>query len=157
MSGAGSGGSSGSGGSGSDPSQLPSDTTATGIASFIQAGTYKSWVHDAAPRPAFSLLTHGNNMQVYFNELAVAAGVQGEPAPGGMVIKEIYGEDNVTLLGVAASIKVAAGDEWIYYCTNAGGTLCTGQTETVDPIYSNGGDNACSTCHAEVIFSKLPQ
>src|SRR6187551_2792058 len=71
MSGAGSGGSSGSGGSGSDPSQLPSDTTATGIASFIQAGTYKSWVHDAAPRPAFSLLTHGNNMQVYFNELAV--------------------------------------------------------------------------------------
>ena len=149
----------GSGGGGtSDPSQLPSDTSQAGIQAFLDAGTYKTWVHDPAPRPnsQTAFKPHGDSLQVYFNAIAAAAGSEGAPAAGGMVVKEIYDETSGSQVGTAVSIRLEGSSKWIYYCTNPGGILCSGFDEDTDPIYDTGG-GSCSGCHGDTIFSPLPQ
>lgn len=149
-----SGGATGSGGA-ADTSQLPSDTTQAGIEAFIAAGTYKSWTHDAAPRTSPAPY-HGNLLQVYFNDLAVAAGDQGEPVAGGMVVKELYDEGTSALVGTAVSIRTEGEKNWIYYCTNAGGNLCA-VNGAPDPIYDAARNKGCEICHGNQVLAHLPE
>lgn len=152
----GSGGAAASGGA-SSSDQGPADSSQAAIAAFIQAGTYKSWLHDAAPRVGGPSNVHGDALQVYFNALAVAAGVNGEPDPGGMVVKEMYDESSGELVSIAAALTTTGTR--VYFCTNPAGGLCTNGSETSgpDPVYDATENTSCSTCHSELIYSKLPE
>jgi len=94
---------------------------------------------------------------VYFNELAVAAGVNGEPDAGGMVVKEMYDESSGELVSIGAALTTT-GDR-VYFCTNPAGGLCTNGSEVggPDPVYDATGSSSCSTCHSELVYSKLPE
>ena len=150
-----SGGATGSGGA-SDPSQLPTDTSQAGIEAFIAAGTYKNWVHDPMPRDTGSLAAHGHLLQVYFNALAVAAGDQGEPVAGRMIVKELYDEATGQLAGTAVNIRTEGPKNWIYYCTNPGGVLC-GVSGAPEPLYDANRTEGCQLCHGNVVLAHLPE
>lgn len=152
----GSGGATASGGAASSD-QGPADSSQAAIAAFIQAGTYKSWLHDPAPRVGGPSNVHGDALQVYFNDLAVAAGVNGEPDPGGMVVKEMYDEGTGDLVSIAAALTTTG--KRVYFCTNPAGGLCTNGSETSgpDPVYDATENTSCSTCHSELVYSKLPE
>jgi hypothetical protein len=124
---------------------------------FIQSGAYKAWVHDAAPRVGVGANPHGNALHVYYNDLAVAAGVQGIPEVGGMVVKEIYAEGGTELLSVAARQRIEG--TWVNYCSNPGSGLCTSGAETggPDPFYGSSDDSSCAGCHSDNIYSRLPE
>jgi hypothetical protein len=169
---AGSGGGSASGGmsagsGGASSSQLPADYSLASIEAFLAAGTYKSWVHDAAPRANGSPGSpiHGNSLQVYFNDLAVTAfndaaaagSPEVVPSPGAMIVKELYDELTGTRVGTAASITPDTSGKWYYYCTDGDTDLCfSGGAE--NPVYDGAtADSSCNNCHGDEYITLLPQ
>jgi hypothetical protein len=134
--------------------EIPSDLSAAGIQAFLDAGSYKTWIHDAAPRANSSILgSHGNSLQVYFNDVAEAAGSKGEPAVGGMIVKEIYDEAGTMQIGVAVSIKQEP--DWVYYCKSTDPALCAdGSGETM--VFDDSDSSGCAACHGDTMYSPLP-
>lgn len=160
--GTGSGGTTSSGGTGPDPNEMPSDTSAEGIAAFLEAGTYQSspWVGDPAPRGTDNVVNvHGAQMRVFFNSAAVAAVTNDTSAAGTMVVKELY--EAGAVVGHAVSIKTGSGNtanDWLHYCNApVGSTACTGESVNTMPIYAVGVEAACGYCHGQVPYAPLPQ
>ncbi len=152
-----SGGEAASGGGGTtDPTQMPSDTSQAGIEAFITAGTYKNWVHDPAPRGVSAILTtHGGWMQVYFNDVAAAAGSQGQPDAGAMIVKELYDMTSGAQIGTAVNIKLEGEKNWVFYCSSTPEEAC--QATEASPVYGTTDSNvSCSSCHGNTVLSPLP-
>ena len=155
------GGAPGTGGSGPDPNEMPTDTSAAGIAAFLAAGTYQSapWVGDAAPRMSDnSVNVHSDELRVFFNTEAVAAKTNDASAMGTMIVKEMY--EGGALVGHAVSLKTGSGngmDDWTHYCNApADSTICTGAVAETMPVYGVG-ISGCGFCHGQVPYAPLPQ
>lgn len=137
----------------SDGSTAGPDSSQAGIEAMLTDGSYHEWLGDPAVRSSDNDVNpHGDGLRVFFNELAVAAGNDGSPAPGSVVIKEFYDQGGA-MVGSAVRIKDEAGD-WVYYCTNPGGTLCAAEGE---PVYGVDTQVACGYCHGDLWFAPLPQ
>lgn len=148
------GASEGSGGSnGAD--QFPATTDIAGIEAFLAAESYKSWVHDPAPRgPTVTFATHSAQMQVYFNDIAVAN--HADVTMGGMLVKELY-NDAGDLIGKAASLKATSENElWTFYCkTDDEAAGC--QTTGAQPLYFvDEFITGCASCHGDEVLTPLP-
>jgi len=153
--GAPSGGTLGSGGDATNE-QFPSDTSAEGIAAFLAAGTYRSWVHRPAPYPPGDLRFHGELMLAYFNEVAVAT--HDDAAIYAMTVKELYDAAG-TQIGTAAALKTTeVTDRWTYYCMeDVPGTSCTNDSSAEYPVYEvEEFHTGCALCHGDAIISTLP-
>ncbi len=145
----------GSGTGGADPTQVPSDTSAEGIAAFLEAGHYKSWVGDAAPHPATGQLkSHGDKMKVYFNAIAVAT--HDDPAYQAMTVKELYDASDVQV-GIAAGIRTSPTRKlWTYYCKGPQSACETPSTD--DPVYEvEEAIAGCANCHGLEVLTPLPE
>lgn len=149
----------GTGGGGSD--DVPTDTSESGIKAFLDAESYKTWRHDATPRPLSPDLTtnpHQPLMVAYFNETAVASrtendGTEAKPhTVGAMVIKEVLDQDN-SVISRAVGLKTGPGRiEFTWYCD--GDAAACGASRS--PFHATGLLNDCGFCHGGNIFSAVP-
>ncbi len=163
-------------GGGPDPATFPTDTSAQGIAAFLDAETYKSapWTTpDTEPRPPASSspdvpsTSPHKNVRVYRNPQVQASfeagdgtldGTSGEPLDQySMIVKEMFDESG-TLLGKAVNLKVTEGERWTFFCYASVGATCGTDTPANtedDPYYGVGVDagGGCSACHGDGILS----
>ena len=119
--------------------QSPS-TTASALADFVRAGSYKSW--KAEPAIHASTGPHGGNVRTYVNDVLYAslkAGNTSHPK-GSIVVKELYGSGTSSLTGHAIDIKDEQTGEWVFYEGFAPGYS--------SPYYFRGTANFCASCHA---------
>lgn len=113
--------------------------TGTGVASFIEGGSWRSWVQEAAPHP--SVGPHGR-VQTWFNARYVEARrTETTPMPvGAMAIKVLYDGDAID--GYAVAIKTstgAAAATWTWY---------EAFTPTLaEPFYFGTAVPTCENCH----------
>ena len=164
---------------GTAPTELPSAITLEAVASFLEAGHYKSWFGDAAPRPAEdqiigsphagSPVTH--RLQTYVNAQAFVSleknrdvdTLKRDHELGSMAVKEVY-DDAGTRLALLAMIKVAPPDpaqpdsrrQFAYYCEGEA-SLCTAAGTTQVPVFFPNvqGAEACASCHGGNIYFPL--
>lgn len=154
------GGATASGGSGTggaaDATQFPSDTSAEGIAAFLEAGHYKSWLGDAAPHPAAGILkSHGDKMKVYFNENAAATHPTAQYQA--MTVKELYNASDVQV-GIAAGLKTQTADRWTYYCKGPPRACeVSDAAEEVEIYEVEEAFSGCAACHGDTLLSALPE
>jgi hypothetical protein len=132
--------------------ELPSDTSKTGLLNFFQTNAHRQW--KAEPAIHQSLGPHGY-VRSFFNAKvseSLAAKKTSHPKDS-MIIKELYENDGETLKGFAAMVKVTEGaseDTWLWY---EGFAPDYGQ-------YHGTGLSNCTGCHAsgtDYVTSALPE
>lgn len=141
----------------------PADSSAAGIAAFLDAGTWREapWVAETdAPREPTSQVSPHDRVQVWLNDVLVESQEAGNGAFGGsahpvgsMAIKEMFDEADAPD-GVAVMLKLE-GDaaEWVYYCD--GPDLRCGVSPPTDPSWGVGSASECSFCHGGLVFNTL--
>lgn len=118
------------------------DSSSAGIVAFLKAGTYRDWTtKQAAPIDAVS--SHASKTQTYFNDTAgKAAKASQVPLPkDGVIVKEIYESDGMTLRGHAVMAKVAdgtGGESWLWF---------EGFLPEYSSPYYGIGHSTCTGCH----------
>lgn len=141
----------------------PSDTSAEGIAAFVQAGAWSQapWVAESeAPREASSVSSPHGRVQVFFNDLVMASAQAGEGIDGttpfdagSMVVKVLHAEDD-SVLGHAAMLKLDGGfAEWVYWCEGPGARC--GADGDQESTWGIGLDTSCGACHGGNVFNLL--
>lgn len=148
----GTGGDAGTGG-GSSEGQFPSDNTLAGVEAFLATQSYKTWTAEPAPHAPRSYEIHGDLMQVYFNDVAVATHSNADNLA--MTVKELYDAGGVQV-GIAAAWK--ADNVWNYYCTqdDPSSTACAADEGSTFPVYGQGFDVGCGFCHGAAFLTPLP-
>ena len=139
---------------------VPTDTSASGLATFLDGGRYQEsgWTPETdAPRPQESGSPH-STVRVWLNDVGIAGQAEDpENLPvDSMAVKELFEGD--TLVGIAALLKTEEGSNpnaWVYYCYGPVGRCSTSDPEASkdDPIYGRGLNVSCGYCHSGIITS----
>ena len=140
----------GTGGSsaGAAPTDSPSDTSAEGIAAFLEAASYKgeAWVADVDSPRATDNDVHGM-VRVWFNRTLRQSKADGETTPdiGSMVVKELYGA-STSPVGHAVLLRTSA-TQTTYYCESSEAGLCYSAHPAGMNIYGTSASATNCACH----------
>lgn len=144
------------GGGTNSPTTHPTDTSAEGIAAFVDDGRYKGegWTAETeTPRSTDG--SHGGQVRVWINEIAAAVPEGGEEYPvNAMAVKELYAESE--LVGLAVILKTGEGtnpNDWLYYCYGPAGSCSNSEPEhrKETPLLSRGLEDSCGFCHSAIL------
>lgn len=146
---------------GGNETSVPTDTSAKGIAAFIESESYKqapAWQAET-DQPRDVDTAHGvGQARVWMNETAIAGQAE-DPnnlPVDSMAVKELYEDGN--LVGIAAMLKTnaAAGPgSWLFFCYGPATRCAHDKPEYTpdDPLYALGLDEGCGFCHSTIITS----
>jgi hypothetical protein len=116
------------------------DTSVTGITTFLQKGDYKTWAAETAVHSSSG--PHGK-VRSFFNATlttSIKAGSKTHPKDS-ISVKELYEADGTTLKGYAVEAKTVDGtgaDSWLWY---------EGFTPKFNEYYGQGL-TTCTGCHS---------
>jgi len=107
---------------------------------WLAAGHYKAWACEPAPHPEVFPSNHGDNRTCNNSILHTAPPAIGNYPLDSASVKELYADDDVTIIAYAVSRKINdnLGDGW-YWFENKPGFVVDGQAVPAA--------NPCTACH----------
>lgn len=142
---------------------FPADSSAEGIAAFVDEGAWREdpWTAESeAPREASSVTSPHDRVQVFLNDVVTASAADGEGIdgttpydPGSMVVKVLVDEAD-TVVGHAVMLKIEGGfADWVYWCKGPASRCGADGDDT--STWGVGLDTSCGYCHGGNVFNLL--